>query len=212
MNTKPAFEIGMTAFGVIKEIVRYNSEIISVQFVFYVPAKYLPPSDDSMFRHNPPRASLAVPRESLLQMPYGKAANMFSLRQHEHAAFSSRVNLQNGKDGYIPLMDFSSKIIEGLNNAEVEALEEIKKFLRHIGQSKGAILNSGRSYHFYGATPFTKNEWLQFLGFCILFKDTKGLYVADRRYIGHMLVDGCTILRISTSEIHPHMPSVAAVL
>lgn len=68
-------------------------------------------------------------------------------------------------------------------------------------------VDSGRSYHYYGKRLLSKNEWRIFLGKCLLMQD-----LVDERYVGHQLVDGHCVLRLSASQIKPSIPRVTAQL
>ena len=196
----------MIAFEAIREIVRINPEINCVFFSVYIPAKYFPPADDKIFRRNPlSEEPIPMGRETLLKISYEEFSYMQSQNaaENQHLGFLSKVELRDGETAYMPLMDFSSKA--------GDCLEAIKKFLTDIGQS-GVILASGRSYHYYRSHPTSKSNWLAFLGYSMLAKYPEYGYIADRHYIGHSLIDGCAMLRISTSEVHLHMPRVVAII
>lgn len=200
------FQNNMIAFEAIREIVRINPEISCIFFAVYIPAKYFPPVDDKIFRRNPlSDEPIPMERETLLKISYEEFSYMQSqdATENQHLGFLSKVKLRDGETAYLPLMDFSSKA--------GNCLEAIKKFLTDIGQS-GVILASGRSYHYYRSHPTSKSNWLAFLGYSMLAKYPEYGYIADRRYIGHSLIDECSMLRISTSEVHPHMPIIVAVI
>ncbi|PIR01729.1 MAG: hypothetical protein COY73_03615 [Candidatus Nealsonbacteria bacterium CG_4_10_14_0_8_um_filter_37_14] len=96
-------------------------------------------------------------------------------------------------------MDFSC-------NESTESVGKIEWFLKEIGHQSGAILASGRSYHYYGAGLLDEMGWLEFLGKCLL----SGL--VDERYIGHRLLDHCGILRLSACPLRPKIPTVVSIL
>ncbi|MFH1706020.1 MAG: hypothetical protein ABH867_03900, partial [Patescibacteria group bacterium] len=65
---------------------------------------------------------------------------------------------------------------------------------------------SGRSFHYYGNYLMNEKEWRVFLGDCLL----SGL--ADPRYMGHCLKDGCAALRLSACSLRHHVPKVVSIL
>jgi hypothetical protein len=110
-------------------------------------------------------------------------------------AFCSVCKLKNGNTAYIPLMDFRVE-------PSSENLSKIEFVCESIG-IPGAILKSGKSYHFFGFKLLSKDEMLSFLGKCILLSP-----ITDVRYIGHRLIEGSCDLRISTSKTKLFMPVV----
>lgn len=110
-------------------------------------------------------------------------------------AFCSLCKLKNGNIAYIPLMDFRVE-------PNSENLMKIELVCESLG-IPGAILKSGKSYHFFGFKLLSKDEMLSFLGKCILLSP-----ITDVRYIGHRLIEGSCDLRISTSKTKVFMPVV----
>ena len=100
---------------------------------------------------------------------------------------------------HIPMMDFACK-------RSVKSEKAIEAFLKKIGHGGGVILFSGKGYHYYGLGLINNRSWMKFLGKCLL----SGLI--DERYIGHRLIDGCGILRLSASSVRPYVPIVVSVL
>ena len=112
---------------------------------------------------------------------------------------SSRVQLDDGRQAHIPMMDFRCQHSDA-------NLEIIKRALVAMGQSHGALVQSSRSYHFYGLGLLAERAWLRFLGMSILFSP-----IADVRYIGHRLADGACRLRLSAAANRGDAPRVVAV-
>ena len=86
-------------------------------------------------------------------------------------------------------------------------LDVVARLLREIRQGQGFLLESGRSYHYYGIDLLSDEEWRVFLGKCLLMFG----YVDDR-YIGHQLVDGHCVLRLSAGTLKTGVPRVVAEL
>ena len=108
----------------------------------------------------------------------------------------SVVNVANRERKHIPMMDFRCEI-----SAQNEQL--LRQLLPRIGQQHGFLLNSGRSYHFYGMQLLSSDDWRKFLGKCLLLRN-----FVDERYVGHQLVDGHCVLRISASPVKRTIPAV----
>jgi hypothetical protein len=114
-------------------------------------------------------------------------------------ALSSRVRIANGEYAHIPMLDFRCKC--SAHNVEV-----VKWAVAAIGHLSGAVVNSGRSFHFYGMRLLTVPEWLRFISLAALFSP-----VVDARYLAHRLADGACRLRITGAPGRPSVPFVEEV-
>ncbi|MDD2697007.1 MAG: hypothetical protein PHE52_02525 [Candidatus Pacebacteria bacterium] len=206
---KPAFKLGMAAVEVVIEIAKSAPEISSVFFAVYTPATLKDFVSDRIERHNPPDEIIKVKREDIVK---GDPHYFFQplidwplANGKRHLAISSEIKLQGDKKSFhIPLVDFKCENTP-------ENLERVRNFLTKIGQKTGVILNSGRSYHYYGLDILSKDEWRVFMAKCLL-SDLADLKLLDVHYIGHSLWDGYSILRISSSSRYPRIPSVVSIL
>jgi hypothetical protein len=86
-------------------------------------------------------------------------------------------------------------------------LELLAHLLGDLHQGRGCLLDSGRSYHYYGFRLLSGTEWQMFLGKSLLMSG-----FADDRYIGHQLVDGHCVLRLSSGKLKSCVPTVVAEL
>jgi hypothetical protein len=120
------------------------------------------------------------------------------LGEDQLLAVISKVSLGGGETGHIPMMDFMAP--PSSKNQEV-----LTRLLRELHYGRGWLLESGRSYHYYGDQILTAEEWKVFLGKCLLMSG----YVDDR-YIGHQLVDGHCVLRLSAGKLKVSLPRVVA--
>lgn len=84
---------------------------------------------------------------------------------------------------HLPLLDFSLQ-------ASPDHDQWILGTLRLLG-IPGMLVNSGKSYHFYGSRLQTDSEWREFLGKALLFGG-----IVDRRWAAHQLIEGRSALRI----------------
>lgn len=102
---------------------------------------------------------------------------------HEALKIVSRVRTTEGYF-HIPLLDLDIPVEEG-------APASIEEVAKNLGISSGAVLDSGRSYHFWGLQLLTVEDWYRFMYRALL------LDRIDRRWVGHRLIDGQANLRIS---------------
>lgn len=121
----------------------------------------------------------------------------------------SKVLLNTNEAFHIPMMDFEIEKSEtGLNT--------VLSRLRHVGISNGWILETGASYHYYGQQLLSHEEWVDFMGVCLLTSivhTRKNIeYVADPRYIGHSLRRGGNVLRLTSRADKNLEPVVVASL
>jgi hypothetical protein len=105
----------------------------------------------------------------------------------------SQVQLKNGSTKHIPMMDFLCPKSE-------RSLEVVRRVAPLFGAGGGFILESDRSYHFYGSRLLSEWELVRFLARALLFAP-----VVDQTWIAHQLIDKCCALRI-----RPHKGAGAA--
>lgn len=193
---------GMTPLELIPEIIKLNSQIDHILFVAYNPRgrKSLKEgSTERLLSHNSALSLIEMPinsywRETML------LKEQECLARGESFAFASRVRALRGLViQHIPMMDFECK-------KSAQNLQDIDNFLRTIGQKRGAILDSGRSYHYYGFEILSQDLWEIFMAKCLLFDHT------DFHYVGHRLLDRYALLRVSASKKCPEVPRVVSVL
>lgn len=110
-------------------------------------------------------------------------------------ALNSKCKLLDGSSRHIPMIDFKPP-------PSPDNLRLIKKSLKEKIQVKGVILASGASYHFYGFKTLERDDWIKFLGRCLLEPST------DTRWIGHSIRRDTSCLRISANAYKQEIPSV----
>lgn len=196
----------MSAPEVVIEIVRQNVDIKEVLFKTYTPTKNLEEdregqtiSINQMLRHCPtPESDFYLKREEITLDNINKIIG--ALNKETVLGIASKVKLNSQESiVHIPLMDFKCEISS-------QNLDKIKEFLRKVDQ-EGVILETKRSYHFYGFKLITTEEWYRFLGRCLLFSD-----FTDSRYVGHRLIAGFSVLRISENITRYTVPKVSAIV
>jgi len=104
------------------------------------------------------------------------------------------------QDSHIPMLD-----IELTPNDE--NLGYLISCLQVLGEKSGAVLLSGASYHYYGYEPLGRGQWQKFMYKSLLLDD-----VVDTRWIGHRLLDGFSLLRITPKAGYDFAPYVVAEL
>jgi hypothetical protein len=125
---------------------------------------------------------------------------LIKLNTNEALGLSSIVEISNNQIMHIPLVDFHCP-------PNKKNLKFVKAALKEIGEKDGIILNSGRSFHYYGFELKPEKEWKKFLGLCLLLSP-----LVDPRYVAHRLIDGESVLRIYSNSIKPNVPIVVDYL
>jgi hypothetical protein len=202
--------VPLTAYEVVAQIVHSNPQVQSLTLVRY----HEGPNWRDMLQTTEgdalPMLLKGVRQDSGERILTSLARNQVSAKSLKTLAQSlqgrqllgviSKVSLAEGGSGHIPMMDFMCA-------PSAANLAALTRLFREIGQEKGWLLESGRSYHYYGVELLTDEEWRVFLGKCLLMFG----YVDDR-YIGHQLVDGHCVLRLSTGRLKASVPSAVAEL
>lgn len=101
-------------------------------------------------------------------------------------ALCSDVQLKTGETKHIPMIDFRCQV-------SPHSLQLVSKIAKLLDVGKGFIVETDRSYHYYGAELLTGRQWSQFLGRALQFSP-----IVDRAWIAHQLIDTCCNLRIAS--------------
>lgn len=192
--------IGAQPIDVLSKILQLNPQIESVNMCKYV---YIP----LRFREDG-NNNFWLSRNAILKK--NKIQTMIdSLQSNQQLGIGSKVQLNSCEYAHIPLMDFN--IPKNQQN-----LNKVQERLKHIGFSNGWILETGKSYHYWGNYILTEKEWVDFMGRCLLTSIVHTRQnieeVADSRYIGHSLRRGFNTLRITTRADKTFVPTVVAFL
>jgi hypothetical protein len=115
-------------------------------------------------------------------------------------ALCSKCEARDGSQWHIPMMDFRCAPTP-MN------LQRTQIALKQLGQTRGAILESGRSYHYYGFELQNRDQWLEFMARSLLLAP-----FVDARFVAHRLLEGTSVLRITATERKPRIPFVVAIL
>ncbi|MBY8023456.1 hypothetical protein KW469_00110 [Vibrio fluvialis] len=103
---------------------------------------------------------------------------------YDNLAINSKVELECGSSKHIPMLDF--KISTAPSN-----LKLVESVLSALG-CEGAILDSGKSYHFVGSNLISQSELIELLAKFILFHP-----IADKAWAAHQIIEGSASLRVS---------------
>jgi hypothetical protein len=122
-----------------------------------------------------------------------------SLTSEQTVAICSGCNMRDGTRLHIPMMDFSCKV-------HPDNLKLIQILIQFMGL-RGAILDSGNSYHFYGFDLIDENAWLNLMSKFLLSSP-----LADFRYIAHRLLGRTCVLRLTPNAIKPTTPTVKMIV
>jgi hypothetical protein len=115
-------------------------------------------------------------------------------------ALCSKCEALDGSQWHIPMMDFRCA-------PSPMNLERTRIALKQLGQTRGAILESGRSYHYYGFELQDRKQWIEFMAKSLLLAP-----FIDARFVAHRLLEGTSVLRLTSSERKPRVPCVVATL
>jgi hypothetical protein len=100
--------------------------------------------------------------------------------------------MNDGSTMHIPMLDFSISVNEKSLDIVSSAVEALLSSIPDLSNSRGFILNSGQSYHFFGLRLITQQQLEHFLHRALLL-----VPLVDARYIGHSVLDGELCLRVS---------------
>jgi hypothetical protein len=113
-------------------------------------------------------------------------------------ALSSLVDLEDGSQRHIPMIDFHCPV----SNSNLQLVIAVTN---ELDVGPGFILESGKSYHFYGLELITTATFASFLGRVLLFTP-----IVDRAWIAHQLIESACALRISARDNAGAAPHVVA--
>ncbi len=192
--------IGATSTDVLRHIALLNPNIQSFEFSRYkalenvAEMKTEPDLKTKMTRHYPPQA---VTKMHAYNIRHSNEPNFgITLEEGEILNLHSRVVTSTGIQ-HIPMMDLDCIISD-------ENLVKAGEYAKILGR-EGVILQSGRSYHYYGFHLQSVEEWQDFIASSMLAK------VCDIRYMAHKLKDGFITLRITAGGLRNIVPRVVWV-
>jgi hypothetical protein len=134
------------------------------------------------------------------QLSVSTLSGLLAQRPELALAVSSRVTTSSGEELHLPLMDFQCPISDANLRVVVAALNAVNR-------GTGAVVETDRSYHYYGFDLLSRDEWHRFLCKCLLL-----LPITDTRYIAHCLLDRECVLRLAPSPSKSVQPRVVRLL
>jgi hypothetical protein len=201
--------LGWTATRLVNELPRLSPNIASISLTTYVPAPVLAmrlakakpaAADPSAFvqealRHRGYSGPILDVPCDRLELALSSSPPVGEVR-----GICSRVKLTDGAVAQLPLLDFQCEVSEANADALVVAM-------RQLGQKRGALLMSGRSYHYYGYDPLDRVNWHQFMFRAVLLNP-----FVDVRYVAHCLIEELACLRLDSATTHPSEPTIVRVI
>ena len=129
-----------------------------------------------------------------------------SLPPEAELGLCSKVIMRDGSEMQIPMMDLQIE-------KSPENLDFVVSRLNAKGINTGWLLESGKSYHYYGIESLTPEQWIkEFIANCLLTSDVRNrsqiIQVVDARYIGHALRRGTCCLRLTARNEKTFVPRV----
>jgi hypothetical protein len=115
-------------------------------------------------------------------------------------AICSKCTDRDGREMHIPLLDLACP--QSPENEQV-----VGAALGILHAPGGMVLDSGRSYHFYGNALLGVDEWRRFMARALLLHP-----FIDSRYVAHRLLAGQAVLRISTCASKPVEPRLVRLV
>jgi hypothetical protein len=155
-----------------------------------------PVLDQARFHNSPPARTIPIERLDWSAAYLDGILN--ETKSDTILVINSRVRLSDGGHRHIPMLDFHCP-----PNSRNEALALRVSSL--VCPSGGYLLESGKSYHFYGKGLISERDLPAFLGHALLFSP-----VIDRAWIAHQLIEGACGLRISAKANSNNIPRVVA--
>lgn len=188
--------IGKEPVDVVKEIIRLNPQIENLTLIPYV---YVP------LRLNEPNFKRIHVTPSEL-IDGRKLADLDrDLPSEYQVALLAKVRVGKNMYRYLPMMDFD--IPKSKRNLII-VIERLKKH----DYPNGWILETEKSYHFYGYSLLTSKEYWKFLANSLLtsivITRDNIIQVADPRFIGHSIKGGACDLRLTTRADKSFKPKV----
>ena len=121
-----------------------------------------------------------------------------ALPPREVVSLTSFVVLANRSQAHLVLLDFAYPSSVAGDRTAIEIVQALDLV--------GDLYDSGRSYHFVGATPVATSELISTLGRAALLSP-----LIDGRWVAHQLAQGYCSLRIShDTQRHPQPPRLIA--
>lgn len=201
------FQIGSNPLEVVQAIAKNNKDIASLKIISHkVSINWRQRCVDSKTKISNLIESLEHPkttrekvfsREEFINLALD---DLEKLPDDEVWSLISLVEISNGNKMHIPMMNFHPVDI---------SLEDLKFAIKNICKNfNGALLSSGRFFHYYGNSLLNENEWTKFMTDFLM-----PCVLVSPRYIGHRLFDGYSTLRLTSDKfVKTKVPEVIDIL
>ncbi len=108
-------------------------------------------------------------------------------------AFHSNFLLIDGNFWHLPMVDMSTSSQALLRRLEIAPSPTLRDLFWFF---------SGRSFHGYGRTLISSDDWPKYMGELLLFNEKDMRPLVDPRWVGHRLISGYSALRWSFNTTH----------
>lgn len=121
-------------------------------------------------------------------------------------ALSSRVDTTDSSSAHFALIDLA---VKKTDTAIAKVTKQFEKYGITSMVGGGFLLETGKSYHFFGQNLLPFQDWLDFLGRCLLTsivttdpvtQENIHERIVDERFIGHSLRRGSCDLRVTSNS------------
>ena len=116
----------------------------------------------------------------------------------------SPVTVMNGERAHIPMLDFKIPLQEENSRLLITSLEE---GVADGKMPEGVLLETERSYHYYGYTLLTDDKWRRFMAESLVYTPA-GAHLVDCRWVGWRLLYGAAALRLNEKNPGLGVPRV----
>lgn len=175
--------IGKTAGAMCLDLLEFYPEISHLHFAQYTPAPPVSDATTAVGLHRRLRhAQGIICRDAVLR---GDVAGYLEARDANHVPGTSLSVCSSvtvaGQTRHIAMVDFQTGAM----------IEDIVEGMRRIAE-RGVVIESTRSFHYYGTALLDGAAWRRFMGWSLLLD-----HIVDARWVGHCLIEGECALRVS---------------
>ena len=139
------------------------------------------------------RETITISREQFLNFNYIQDIANFCPKDR-NLAIHSLVECHDRIYRHIPMIDMSTQ-----SRAH---LQKLRFFLQEDLFHEFIWFESGRSFHGYGSSLLTHDEWISFMGQLLLSNQKDLKPTVDPRWIGHRLIAGYSALRWTNNTFY----------
>jgi hypothetical protein len=181
-------DVGAPATAVVVALVRASSDIQYLRFRPYVRRN----TNDQQSRSNMPVDRIFRHRrdpEVLWEVPQNLTGAILQawldqIADKRVVGLCSRIEMRTGKCAHALFMDFRC-------SKSPKSLIALEEACHHLGYS-GWLLETDRSYHFFGDALVDDRSWLRFMGYWLLAD-----HLIDGPFVGHCVIEGVSCLRVT---------------